>query len=330
MTDPFDELMELQPTHASALLIDPIDLAERAGRSARSARRRANMRTGLTAVAAVVVVGALGAMFLRPSAAIPGGSPSPVGVPGFGVEVQGGFDPAPYTTERATVELIVGKATPDQICLGDFTDQGICTKSVPVTGLTWAMIPWRESTGSTFWARAFLRGVYDGHVFAARIVGQINDYSLTTPGHSASPSPTRTKLLTCEVTVNSSLKGLSNVPLSFPGLDAFWADADSQEYMVATSGDLGVAVTAVKKAVEGNVCIGTTPTSGPLADLIAAVKRVNAAGISEVLSASVAEYPGGVMQVNVTANVPGLREKVVEVAGAAIPLLIEPYFLTVK
>jgi hypothetical protein len=81
MTEPLDELMELQPTHASALLIDPIDLAERAGRSARGARRRANALIGLTAVAAVAMVGALGAVFLRPVQAVPGASPSP-GYPG--------------------------------------------------------------------------------------------------------------------------------------------------------------------------------------------------------------------------------------------------------
>jgi len=276
------------------------------------------------------VVVAVGALLLHSPRFDAAGTPSPTGVPSTGMEIQGGIDPAPYTAERATVQLVVGHTTPDQICLGDFTAEGTCTKSVPLTGLTWDRIPWRESMGTTSYARVYLRGVYDGHTFAASIVGQVNDYRLTSPGTTASPSPTRTKLLTCQVTVNGDPQGMSNEPLKFSGLDAFWVDADTKTFMVATSGDLGVAVTAVRKAVEGTVCIGTTPTSGPLADLVAAIKRVNAAGIAEVLSAEVANYPAGVMQVNVTANVPGLREKIVEVAGAAISLTIVPVFLTAK
>jgi hypothetical protein len=42
-----------------------------------------------------------------------------------------------------------------------------------------------------------------------------------------------------------------------------------------------------------------------------------------------ATYPAGVIQVNVVANVPGLRERVVAVAGPSVSLTIVPLFLTV-
>jgi hypothetical protein len=71
------------------------------------------------------------------------------------------------------------------------------------------------------------------------------------------------------------------------------------------------------------------PESGPLADLLAAQKRVLDAKIDGVTSVAAATYPAGVLQVNVVANVPGLRERVVAVAGTTVSLTIVPLLLTV-
>ena len=123
MTDSLDELMELKPTHASALLIDPVELAERAGQSARGARHRANRFTGLTAVAALVVAVALAAVFLRPVQAVPGASPSPA-FPGPSstpmssyVPMYAGDEAAAYTAPRLAYGLLTGTDRPDQLCI---------------------------------------------------------------------------------------------------------------------------------------------------------------------------------------------------------------------
>jgi hypothetical protein len=68
---------------------------------------------------------------------------------------------------------------------------------------------------------------------------------------------------------------------------------------------------------------------GPLAELLAAVARVRDAKIDGVTSVAPATYPGGVLQVNVVANIPGLRERVVAVAGTSVPLTIVPLIVTV-
>ena len=332
MTEPLDELMELKPTHASVLLVDPVELADRAGRSARGARRRANgLVAGISAIALALVVG-IGSMFVQPMQATLAGSPTPhpSGVPSAGLEVQGGVDPAPYSARRAAVTLIVGGSTPDQLCLGDYA-AGRCAAGVKLVGLTWAMIPWRETEGANSYARAEVFGTFDGTTFTATKVEE--QFQLVMPPLVASPKRLKGSSLsiTCEVTVNADpALGLANEPLSFPGLEAYWADPDTQSYVVAISGDLGVAVTAVKKSVMGPACIGVLPATGTLADLVAAIKKVNAATIEGVLSAELSVVPtGAAIQVHVVANVPGLREKVAAVVGPDVPVVIDPVLLTV-
>jgi hypothetical protein len=323
MTEPLDELMELQPTHASALLIDPIDLAERAGRSARGARRRANVVLTGIAVAAVALVVGVGALFLRPTQAMPAARPT-------SAVVKGSLAAAPYSTQRVGAVEIFGESRPDQVCVGLYPEGGVCSKAVKLSGVEWSMVPWRETSGSLTTARVFLFGTFDGTTFSASRV--IAPTALEADAlHASTPPFSTSALITCEVMVNAdSTEPSSYEPLSFAGFEAFWMDRDGKTIMVATSGDLGVAVTAVKKAVQGRVCIGSVPSSGHLVDLLAAVKRVNAAGIPEVVAAQVSASDAGVMQVSVTANVPGLSEKIIEIVGPDFPVMIFPVFLTVS
>ena len=327
MTDPLDELMELKPTHASALLLDPVDVAERATLSARGARRRANvLLVGMSVVALTVVV-AVGALFLRPTQAVPAGSPS---YAVSGPAIKGSVGVAPYTVARAAAALIVGGAQPDTVCLGDYTPGGTCTYAVKLAGLTWSMVPWRETVGSTSYARGFLTGTYDGTTFTARTVAELSAIEVDTPPSVIPAAASAKSLIACEVTVNADpASGLGNEPLVFPGLEAYWVDMDKKTYMVATSGDLGVAVNAVKKSVKGPACIGALPATGTLTDLVTAVKKLKAAKVDGVFGAEVTVQSGASIQVDVVANVPGLRERVVEVVGASIPLAISPTFVTV-
>ena len=183
----------------------------------------------------------------------------------------------------------------------------------------------RETVGSTSYARGFLSGTYDGTTFTARTVAELYAIEVDPPP-SVSPAAVSAKaLISCDVTVNADpSNGLNNELLKFPGLEAYWVDMDAKTYMVAISGDVGVAVTAVKKAVEGPACIGALPATGTLADLVTAVKKLKAAKINGVLGAEVAVQSGAFVQVDVVANVPALREKVAEVVGASIPLAISP------
>jgi hypothetical protein len=331
MTDSLDELMELQPTHASALLLDPVELAQRTGGSARTARRRANwVVAGISAIALALVAG-LGTVFVQPmQAMVAGPSPRPSGFPSAGMEIQGGVDPAPYSTQRVGVAVIVGGRTPDQLCLGDYA-AGQCSAGVELAGVTWAMVPWRETEGTSSYARAEVFGTFDGTTFTATKVEQT--LTVAWPPLVAAPKRLKTSSLriTCEVTVNPDAKGgLGNEPLSFPGLEAYWADPDLNSYVVAISGDLGVAVTAVKKAVTGPACIGTLPPTGALADLVAAITTLNAAKVDGVVSAELSVDTGGAaIRVQVAANVPGLREKVTAVVGTTLPVVIDPVLLTV-
>src|SRR5664279_5480954 len=184
MTDPLDELMELKPTHASALLLDPVEVAERADRSARGARRRANvLLVGMSVVALAVVV-AVGALFLRPTQAVPAGSPSAAV---SGPAIKGSVGVAPYTVARAAAALIVGGAQPDKVCLGDYTPGGTCTYAVKLAGLTWSMVPWRETVGSTSYARGFLTGTYDGTTFTARTVAEFSAIEVGTQWRKTPP-----------------------------------------------------------------------------------------------------------------------------------------------
>jgi len=327
MTDELDELMELKPTHASVLLIDPVDLSERAGRSARGARRRANLvLSGLSVVALALAV-AVGAFVLRPTQPMLAAPPS-AGVSGN--PVKGSLAAAPYSAQRVGSVEIFGASRPDQVCVGLHPQGGTCSKAVKLTGVEWSMVPWKETSGSTTSAKVFLFGTYDGTTFSATRVTEPTTLEADTLKGS-SPSFSTSNLITCEVIVNAgSTQASVYEPFSFPGLEAFWMDMDGKTMMIATSGDLGVAVNAAKKAIEGRVCIGAMPTSGPLADLVAAVKRVNAAGIPEVVLAEVSASSGGVMDVSVTANVPGLSEKIAEVVGPEFPVVIRPALLTLK
>jgi len=328
MTDPLDELMELKPTHASALLIDPVDRAERAQRSARGARRRANVLLTAMSVAALALVVALGALFLRPTEAMPATTPSAV-VSGIPV-IKGSIAVAPYSAQRVGVALIVGGSQPDQVCLGAYTPGETCSKAVKLTGINWSMVPWRETTGSTSYARVFLFGTFDGTTFSASKVTEPT--TLEFDPVTVSPAAlSATSLITCEVKVNAdSTVAIGNEPLDFPGLEAYWVDVDAKTFMVATSGDLGVAVTATKKAFIGPVCIGTLSPNGPLAELVTAVKKLKAAKLDGVIDAEVSVLPSGAsIQVSVLANVPGLGERIAEVAGTSIPMGIVPAFYVV-
>ncbi len=61
--------------------------------------------------------------------------------------------------------------------------------------------------------------------------------------------------------------------------------------MMATPGSLEVAAQEIPKYLEGTACIGKVPESGPLADLLAAQKRVRDAKIDGVTSVATATYP---------------------------------------
>jgi hypothetical protein len=361
MTDELDELMELTPTHASALLIDPVDLAERAGRSARSARRRANVFTGLTAAAALIVVVALAAVFLRPVQAVPGASPSPA-FPGPSstpmssfVPMYAGDEAAAYTAPRLAYGLLTGTDRPDQLCIRNSrgSDQSVCAATVPVTGLTWSQVPWQApgATGDTA-SDAFVWGYFDGTSLRATAVSRGQDTTVSFGNPQPSPAAPTGALITCDRTIVGSTtpSGASTpdvattTPSRAPtygsildpavadsaGLDAYWIEYSTPiRLLVATSGDLDAAALKVPTFWNGPTCIGRVPAQGPLADLLAAQKRVRDAKIDGVTSAAVATYPAGVLQVNVLANVPGLRERVVAVVGTSVSLTIVPLLVTV-
>lgn len=326
-----DELKELTPAHASVLLVDPVELAERAGRSARTARRRGNVLLAGAAAAALVLVAGIGLVFLQPFQPVPGATPSPKpsGFESAGMERQGSSDPAPYSATRAAVGLVVGGPTPNQLCFGDYSG-GVCSDGVKLAGVSWAMIPWRTTEGSTVYARAQVVGTFDGSTFTATEVSE--QYALAGP--PLKPVPARlsaSDLITCEVTVNrDSTQGVGYEPMSFPGFEAVWADVDQQRLMVATSGDLGVAVSAVTKASQGPACIGRVPASGTLPDLLEAAKKLKAAKVAGVVSAEINVEPGGIaLQVHVVANTPGLSERIADVVGPNVPVAIDPAMLTV-
>jgi len=364
MTDSLDELMELKPTHASALLIDPVELAERAGQSARGARHRANRFTGLTAVAALVVAVALAAVFLRPVQAVPGASPSPA-FPGPSstpmssyVPMYAGDEAAAYSAPRLAYGILTGTDRPDQLCIRNSrgSDQSVCAATVPVTGLTWSQVPWHVpgATGGTA-SDAFVWGYFDGTSLRATAVSRGQDTTVSFGNPQPSPAAPTSALITCERTIVGSTtpSGASTpeVTTTTPsgatpaasygsildpavadaaGLDAYWIEYSTPiRLLVATSGDLDAAALKVPSFWNGPTCIGRVPARGPLAELLAAQKRVRDAKIDGVTSVAVATYPAGVLQVNVLANVPGLRERVVAVAGTSVSLTIVPLLVTV-
>ena len=335
MTDPLDELMELKPTHASALLVDPVDVAERATRSARGARRRANaLLTGMC-IAGLALVVAVGALFVKPVQAMPGGSPAPAfphpsatPMSSF-APLYGGDDPADYNAPRVAFGMLTGTDKPDALCIYSRTRARTCETTVAVSGLSWSMVPWRTTSSGTTSVQAFVWGYFDGKTVAATAVTRLEDTNVSYSNPAPSPAPATTALITCERTLPGTGNSLRD-GLSFPGLEAYWMDVDNRRLMVATSGNLDAAAIEVGKYWDGPACIGSVPKQGPLAELLTAATRVRDAKIESVTSVAPADYPGGVLQVNVVANTPGLRERVVAVAGASIPLTIVPALVTVN
>ena len=225
--------------------------------------------------------------------------------------------------------VVFGTSRPEAICVAeDFAPPAPCSSSVAVTGLTWSSMPTRDTSGGMTWARALVKGTFDGKTFAVNS-SLTEGFALSMEPNVPTPKPKTTSLLTCEVSVVGSGSALEGT-LAFDGLEAYWFDTATRSVIVATSGDLGVAVTGVKAKWDGPACIGKLPASGPLADLVAATKRVQAAHIDGVISAKVSTDSAGVLQVDVVANVPGLRERIVVVAGEAIPLTIVPTLYVVK
>jgi hypothetical protein len=350
MTDPLDELMELKPTHASALLLDPVEVAERADRSARGARRRANgLLTGVS-VAGLALAVAMGALFVRPIQAMPGGSPSPefpypsaTPMSSF-VPLSGGDDPADYSAPRLAFGMLTGTDRPDALCIYSRTRVHSCETTVAVSGLAWSQVSWRTTSSGTTSADAFVWGHFDGKKVAATAVTRLEDTSVSYSNPVPSPAPPTTALIACDRAITAATSATaapSSAPssqstgsslkdgISFPGLEAYWMDYVNMRLMVATSGSLDTAELEVPKYWDGPACIGAVPKQGPLTDLLAAAKRVREAKIDGVTSVSAADYPGGVLQVNVVANIPGLRERVVAVAGTSVSLTIVPLFVAV-
>lgn len=322
MTDPFDELMELKPTHASVLLLDPDDLADRAGRSAGGARRRTNVLTGLVAVTVLAVVGALGVVVF-PSV-ITAASPTPTNQV---TTWRASSEPADYGAERVSAVVVYGTSQPDRICVAlDFSPPAPCTQSIGVTGVTWAMVPERQTRGTMSWGRVSgALGKFDGTTFAVR---ETSGMGFEMEAATQSPAPKTSSLLTCDVLLTGVVGSGTEGGLAFDGLAGYWWNGGRLE--VVTTGDLGVAVSAVKKKSTEPVCIGVAPPTGPLADLLAAVDRARRARIEGVVAVGVAVDRPGVLEVNVIANVPGLRERIVEVVGTSIPLRITPQLLVLK
>lgn len=393
MTEPLDDLTELTPTHASVLLLDPIDLADRAGRSARRARHRANRLVAVLSAAGVTIAVVAGSLLIQPRQATPAAAPSvrgayPSSTPmSSWVPLNGGVEAADYAAPRVAIGRLKGGTTPGELCVHGLQtkDSTSCEATVAVTGLTWAQIPWATTGSEITSADAVVWGYYDGKSIRATTATRVEDTSISLPNPEPSPAAPTTSLIACDRTISStstspssrqasqaartpstgrtisssseapqggpppsidqtvslpsspsssqspSTAGLGSMKpgLTFPGLEAYWIDYGRGQLMVATSGSLDVAVRDLPLYWDGAACIGTVPASGPLADLIAAEKRVRAADIDGVTSVSIADYPGGVLQVNVVANVPGLRERVVAAAGGGVSLTIVPLLMTV-
>ena len=155
-------------------------------------------------------------------------------------------------------------------------------------------MPWLIVT-----ARNITRQVRRKEVSAGEITARLIDLIET-----SSPSAEITALRRREIT--EALAGLDEV---------------SREALLLTTWD---GLSGIDAARVLGITPGALPATGTLADLVTAVKKLRAAKIDGVLSAEVAVQNGAFVQVDVVANVPGLREKVVEVVGASIPLAISP------
>lgn len=340
MTDDLDELLELTPTHASVLLVDPVELADRAGRSARGARRRANGLIAGMSAAGVVIAVAIGSMFFRPMFAMPAASTSPrVGpypsttpMSSF-VPMNGGDGPADYNAARVAHGVLSGGSKPESLCIYAAMTMASsnCEATVAVTGLTWSQIPWvtAPTDGGKTSTDAFVWGHFDGKTLRATTATRVEDTSISQDNPVPSPAAPTSTLIACDRAVIGTNSQLAPGLEAVAGVEAYWMDMKNMRLMVAASGDLDAVALAVPTYWNGSACIGKVPKSGPLADLLAAQKRVRDAKIDGVTSVATATYPAGVLQVNVVANVPGLRERVVAVAGDAVSLTIVPLFLTV-
>jgi hypothetical protein len=340
MTDDLDELLELKPVHASVLLVDPVELADRAGRSARGARRRANGLVAGMSAAGVLIAVAIGSLFLRPMFAMPAASTSPrVGpypsstpMSSF-VPMNGGDGPASYNAARVAFGELSGGTTPESLCIHAALtrDYNACEATVPVTGLTWSQVPWvtAPASGGMTVTDAFVWGSFDGKTLHATTATRVEDTNISQNNPVPSPAAPTAALISCDRNVAGNQSELAPGLAAVTGVEAYWMDPENRRLMVAASGDLDAVALAIPTYWNGPACIGKLPATGPLADLLAAQKRVREAKIDGVTSVAAATYPGGVLQVNVVANVPGLRERVVAVAGDSVSLTIVPLFLTV-
>ncbi len=327
-----DELMELTPSHASVLLVDPVELADRAGRSARVARRRANGWVAGLSASGVTVAVAIGALFIQPMWGMPAASPSSAARPypsstpmSSFVPMNAGDGPADYSAARVAYGKLSGQSAPDRLCVPS-RDLTTCTVTLPVTGLTWDQVSW-ALPGSSRSADAVVWGYFDGTTLHATTVTRQEDTSISYSSPVPTPAAPTVPLISCDRTLEGTLMQLQP-GLKAEALAAYWMDPDHSRLMVATTGDLDAAAVTVRKYWSGNACIGKVPPTGPLSELLAAAERLRGAKIAGVISASAADYPGGVLEVDVVANVPGLRERVVEVVGTSVPLTIVPALAT--
>lgn len=340
MTDDLDELLELKPTHASVLLVDPVELADRTGRSARRARRRANGSIAVMSTAGVLIAVAIGSMAIRPMVAMPAASTSPVPRPfpsttpmSSFMPMNGGDGPADYNAPRVAYGVLSGGVKPESMCITSAMTRtpNTCEATVPVTGLTWSQVPWvtGPAAGGKTVTDAVVWGYFDGKILHATTATRVEDTNISQDNPVPSPPAPTATLIGCERTVAGSGSQLAPGLATVAGVQAYWMDMQNMRLMVAASGDLDAVALTVSTYWDGPACIGKVPVSGPLADLLAAQQRIREAKIDGVTSVAAADYPSGVLQVNVVANVPGLRERVVAVAGASVSLTIVPLFLTV-
>jgi hypothetical protein len=250
------------------------------------------------------------------------------------VPMNAGDEAANYTVPRLAYGQLIGNDRPELMCITNSrgSDVSACAATVPVTGLIWGQVPWRftNTNGGTTTADAVVWGYFDGTSFRATAVsrGQDTDVSFSNP--EPSPAAPTSALIACERTLTGSGSELRTSLTDAAGLDAYWMDTDNRRLMVATTGDLDAAQSKVRTFWNGPACIGSVPVQGPLAELLAAEARMRDAKIDGVTSVAPATYPGGVLQVNVVANTPGLRERVVAVAGTSVSLTIVPLIVTVR
>lgn len=305
--------------------------------------------TGVTAVAAVAVALALGAVFLHPVSAVPGGSPEfphPSATPmSSWLPMYAGDEAADYTAPRVAIGRLSGTDRPDHMCVTNTigSDPSVCAATVPVTGLTWGQVPGQTSdtSGSRTTADLFIWGYFDGTSLQATAVSRSEDTNVARSNLEPSPAAPTSALITCDRTITGMTSpsgaptptygsALDPTRADAAGLEAYWIEyASPIRLMVATSSDLDATALKVATFWDGPACIGRTPAQGPLTELLAAEKRVRDARIDGVASVGAATYPGGVLQVTVVANIPGLRERVVAVAGSSVSLAIVPLLATV-